>query len=90
MASAWINIAGTGTPKNIELRAFVDALQRLADDSAAIKAVYDQIALGGDFAALASALGISTVDATTIYNLFGSVNTELHATFITQMLARVG
>ena len=41
-------------------------------------------------AALASALGISTVDATTIYNLFGSVNTELHATFITQMLARVG
>ena len=35
-------------------------------------------------------LGITAANAETVYNLWGSATTELHATFITQLLGRCG
>lgn len=43
-----------------------------------------------DYAALAGHLGLSEADATSIYNLIGSVNGELHGAFTAQLLARAG
>lgn len=95
MASAHINIEGNSTRLNRELRQFVDRLQQIVDDAGKMKATYDQLALGEDWIALRDALGLEPdangeADATTIYNLFGSVNSELGGTFIAQLLSRLG
>lgn len=96
MASAHIEINGTATRLNAELRRFIDQLQEVADKVDEIKATYDQLALGSDWAALADALGFSDADADretnaeAIYNILGSAQTELHATFISQLLSRLG
>lgn len=90
MASAHIKINDTGSRHNMELRQFVDALQDVVEDSSRLKAVFDQAALGGDWVALGALLDVTAADAETIYNLLGSVVAELHATFITQTLGRLG
>lgn len=88
--SAHIEVTGSATRLNGHLRQFVDRLQAIQDDADQLKAVFDQAALGGDFAGLGSALGIDADSAEIVYNLFGSVNTELNAAFINQLLARLG
>jgi hypothetical protein len=90
MASAHIEISGSATRLNGKLRSLLDQVQDVGERSAQLKAIFDQVALGGDFASLGEALGISAADAETVYNLLGSANTELHGAFITQMLARCG
>lgn len=91
MASAHILINGTANRHNGQLRAWIDNLTRTQQEAERLKAVFDQAALGGDWAALAALLGIEdTADAETIYNLLGSVVTELNATFITQTVGRLG
>ena len=100
MASAHIEIVGSISRHNRQLRNFVDQLQNIVDEVDQIKATYDQLALGGDWDALATALSHSSdelypfnIDATnaeTIYNLIGSVQGELGGTFITQVLGRLG
>lgn len=90
MASAHIKINGTGSMHNVQLRHFVDSLQDVVEDSSRLKAVFDQAALGEDWDALGLLLDVTPTDAQTIYNLLGSVVTELHDTFITQMLGRLG
>ena len=91
MASAHIQINGTGSRHNRQLREFVDRLVAVRDESQHLKEVFDQAALGGDWAALAALLDIADAeDAQTIYNLLGSVVTELNGTFIGQMCGRMG
>ncbi len=95
MASAHIEITGSVTRHNSKLRTFVDQLQSVQDKAAQLKAAYDQAALGNDWEALRDTLGLEpdaqgTADAEDIYNLIGSVQTELNATFITQLLGRLG
>lgn len=90
MASAHIRINGTGTRHNQELRRFVDSLRAVQNDAQRLKEVFDQAALGEDWPALAQLLDVSEVDAQTIYNLLGSVKGELEASFISQMLGRLG
>lgn len=90
MASAHIKINGTGTPHNAQLRQFVDALRAVQQDCERLKEVFDQAALGSDWPALALLLDVNETDAQTIYNLMGSVETELQASFITQILGRLG
>lgn len=90
MATAHIEIQGTASRLSADARALIDALQRVVDSADKVKAISDQVALGGDWAALATKLGVSEVDAQAVYNLLGSVNAELHATFITQALGRLG
>lgn len=91
MASAHILITGTATGHNRQLRDWVDRLIRVVADGENLKTTFDQAALGGDFAALAALLGLeSAAEAETIYNLLGSVVTELDGPFITQLRGRLG
>ena len=90
MASAHIKVIGAGTPHNAQLRRFVDNLRATQQDAIRLKDVFDQAALGGDWAALAILLDVSEADAQVIYNLLGSVKTELTAAFISQILGRLG
>ncbi|CUS04247.2 protein of unknown function [Candidatus Promineifilum breve] len=90
MASAHIRINGTGTRHNQELRRFVDNLRSVRNDAQRLKDVFDQAALGGDWPALALLLDVTETEAETIYNLLGSVKGELEASFISQMLGRLG
>lgn len=90
MASAYIDISGTATTHSGELLSFIRQLRQLAEQAAELKGRYDQMAMGGDWAALAAFLSLPQTDAEAIYNLMGSVNTELHAAFITQLTARAG
>ena len=86
-----ILISGTGSAHNKQLRNFVDSLWEVQQTCQRIKATYDQAAAGGDWQSLATLLDILSVeDAEDIYNLIGSVETELEAPFITQLLSRLG
>ncbi len=91
MASAHILINGTSSRHNVQVREFVDDVVSVRDRAKHLKAVFDQAALGGDWAALAELLGIeSAAEAETLYNLLGSVVTELDGAFIVQLCGRVG
>lgn len=90
MASAHIKVNGTGTRHNQELRRFVDGLRAAQNDARRLKEIFDQAALGGDWQALGLLLDVTAGEAETIYNLLGSVKTELDGAFITQMVGRLG
>lgn len=91
MASAHIDINGTATRHNAQLRGFIDRLQGIVADAARLKAVFDQAALGNDWEALGDLLGVSATEAETIYNLFGSAKADLDGdTFVAQLLSRAG
>lgn len=91
MASAHIEVNGTGSRLNQQLRSFIDRLQEVQDDAERLKATLDQVALGADWEALQTALNLeSAADAETIYNLFGSAEGELDGAFINQLLSRLG
>lgn len=89
MASAYIDI-GTSTRQASTTRSAIDQLQRTVDTFDQLKALFDQAALGSDWVSLGALLGVTAANAETIYNLWGSATTELHATFITQLLGRCG
>ena len=88
MASAHIQINGTGSRHNQKVRRFVDELIAVRSEAENLKATFDQAALGGDWATLLDIAGEG--DAEAVYNLLGSVVTELNAAFITQMTSRLG
>ncbi len=90
MATAHIEVVSTASRLGADVRTLITQLQRVVDDVDKVKAISDQVALGGDFAALAAKLGVTTDEAEAVYNLVGSVATELHGTFITQTLSRLG
>lgn len=91
MASAHILINGTGSRHNRQLREFVDDLVAVRNNAIQLKAVFDQAAMGSDWESLATLLDIaSTEDATTIYNILGSVVGELNGSFIAQLTGRLG
>lgn len=90
MATAHIEVVSTASRLGADVRTLITQLQRVVDDVDKVKAISDQVALGGDFAALAAKLGTSPEEAEAVYNLIGSVATELHGTFITQTLSRLG
>lgn len=90
MASAFIGISGTATPYSGALLSFLRQLQDVVDKAQELKDEADQVAMGGDWAALAAYWNVSETDAETVYNLLGSANTELHGAFTLQMLSRCG
>jgi hypothetical protein len=90
MASAYIDISGTATRQSGQVRSAIDTLQRTIDDFDQLKAWFDQAAMGGDWVTLGALLNITAAEAEAVYNLWGSAVTELHGTFITQLLARCG
>ena len=77
MASAHIQINGTGSRHKQKVRRFVDELIAVRSEAENLKATFDQAALGGDWATLLDIAGEG--DAEAVYNLLGSVVTELNA-----------
>jgi len=90
MASAHIEITGTASRLSSDVRNAIDSLEALQNQFSDIKAIMDQVAMGSDWDSLATKLGISAADAETVYNLWGSANTEINATFLTQLQGRLG
>lgn len=90
MSSAHIEIPATASRLSADVRSAIDRLEQLQDDFANIKAIMDQVAYGGDYATLGTYLGVSEADAQAVYNLWGSGNTEITATFLSQIQARLG
>jgi len=91
MASAYIDISTSASRISSQARSAIDQLKRVKDDWDNLKLTLDQIALGGDYTALAGYLGVNAAQAEAVYNLWGSANAELQgATFIAQLLSRCG
>lgn len=91
MASAYIDISTSASRISSQARSAIDQLKRVKDDWDNLKLTLDQIALGGDYTALAGYLGVSAAQAEAVYNLWGSANAELqNASFIAQLLSRCG
>ena len=90
MASAYIRLDGTAGRYASSVRRLVDILRDAQELAQECKDVGDQIALGGDWPALAVALGVTESESEAVYNLLGSVNTELHGTFSNQLVSRLG
>ena len=91
MASAYIDISTSASRISSQARSAIDQLKRVKDDWDNLKLTLDQIALGGDYTALAGYLGVTAAQAEAVYNLWGSANAELqNATFIAQLLSRCG
>ncbi len=91
MASAYIDISTSASRISSQARSAIDQLRSVKEDFAKLKEVFDQIALGGDYTALAGYLGVDATEAEAIYNLWGSANAELqNAAFVSQLLSRCG
>jgi len=91
MASAYIDISTSASRISSQARSAIDTLRRVKDDWNNLKLVLDQVALGGDYTALAGYLGVNAAQAEAVYNLWGSANAELqNASFIAQLLSRCG
>ena len=91
MASAYIDISTSASRISSQARSAIDQLKRVKDDCDNLKLTLDQIALGGDYTALAGYLGVNAAQAEAVYNLWGSANAELqNASFIAQLLSRCG
>lgn len=88
--SSHIEISSTASRLSADVRRAIDDLQRVQDAFAEVKNVADQVALGQDWAALATKLGVTQAEAEAVYNLLGSANTEIRATFLAQITARLG
>lgn len=90
MASTHIDVTGTASRLSAELRRAVDDLAELQGTWQEIKNVMDQVAYEGDYATLGTYLGVTAEEAESIYNMWGSSNTEIRATFLAQVQARLG
>ena len=90
MASQHIEVQSTASRLSADVRRFVDNLRDVQEMGVKIKSIADQVAVGGDYAALGTKLGTIEAEAQAVYNLLGSVNGELAGVSINQMLARVG
>lgn len=90
MATAHIEITGTASRLSADVRQAIDQLESLQNKFGDIKSIFDQVAMGGDWDALALKLGTSAADAEAVYNLWGSANLEIAGTFLTQLQARLG
>jgi len=90
MTSAYIEI-NRSTPRLAgQTGSAIDQLQNVVQEFDRLKAVFDQAALGSDWTTLGAQLGLTAANAEIVYNLWGSAVTELHATFLTQLLGRCG
>lgn len=90
MANSHIEITGTASRLSAEVRSAVDQLEALQARFQEIKNVLDQVAMASDWASLATYLGVTAAEAEAVYNIWGSANTEIRATFLSQLQARLG
>lgn len=90
MSSAHIEIRGGDSRLSSSVRSAIDQLRDVQERFQMVKDICDQVALGGDYDALAAKLNVTAAEAQAVYNLWGSANTEIRATFLAQLVARLG
>lgn len=90
MASAHIEIRGGDSRLSSSVRSAVDRLRDVQEQFQAVTDIMGQVALGGDYAALATKLNVTAAEAETVYALFGSANTEIRTAFLLQIVSRLG
>ena len=90
MASTHIEIQATASRLSANVRQFVDAARTLQELGVKIKDIADQVSSGGDWAALATKLGTSEVDAETAYNLLTNVQDDLATSDYNALIDRLG
>jgi hypothetical protein len=90
MASTHIEVPSTASRLSSSFRQLISNLRDVQELSIEVKDIADQVAAGGDWATLATYLGISAGDAETVYNLLTAANTAIGASEIDSLLARCG
>lgn len=90
MANQHIVIVPGASPLSQRTLTLIETVFNMVDQSRRVKAVYDQVASGGDFAALAEKLGTTTAEAEQVYNLVTSFNTALNNAVVTNLAHRLG
>ena len=75
-----------------KLNSLVAQMQRVRNEAQELKDVADQIAMGGDWQALAAAWGYATpAEAEAAYNLLGSALADnIKGAFYSQVISRMG
>jgi hypothetical protein len=90
MASQHIEIPTTASRLSASVRAFIDLARSLQEQGVKIKDIMDQVSSGGDWAVLATYLGIDATDAETVYNLITNVQDDLGASDYNALIDRLG
>ncbi|MCP4536241.1 MAG: hypothetical protein GY832_03770 [Chloroflexi bacterium] len=90
MASQHVEITGTASRLARDFRNFVDGLRIAQQSGGRVDGIVEQVASGGDWAALGTELGIDAADAETTYNLLQSALVHLNDAAITALLDRLG
>ena len=90
MSSTHIEIRHDASRLGAEWRALIDAARVLQAHATKVKDISDQVASGGDYAALATKLGIIAVEAEASYNLLGDFYTAVNVAAINTFIDRLG
>jgi hypothetical protein len=92
MASQHIEIPSTASRLSADVRRFVDSARALQELGVKIKDVADQVSSGGDWAAMATKLGLGADEAAaeTVYNLITNVQDDLTAADYNALIDRLG
>ena len=68
----------------------VSGLQPTLDKFANVKAIMDQVAVGGDWAAIEAQFGVPSGNGEIVYNLVTACNNALHTVEIETVTERLG
>lgn len=90
MASQHIEVQSTASRFSADVRRFVDAARVLQELGVKVKDIADQVSSGGDWAALATKLGVAEADAETVYNLLTNVQGDLATADYNALIDRLG
>lgn len=90
MASQHIEINGTATRLNGELRRFTDGLRDIMNDHERLLGIFAEISNGGDWDALGDALDLSVADAQTVASYLSAIEDEMTATQLVTFVNRLG
>lgn len=90
MSSQHIEITGTASRLASDTRQFVDGLRKTQELGLKLQDIYQQVASGADWAALAEKLGTSPANAEIAYNLIIAVQDDLVTSDCNAVVDRLG
>ena len=90
MASQHIEIQATASRLSADVRLAVDTLRDLQSRIIKVTDILNQVAIGGDWPAVAVKLGTSEVDAQAAYNLLVGVADDLQTSDVNAVIDRLG
>ncbi len=88
--SQHIEIPSTASRLSADWRRVIDQMRQLQSDVLKIKDISDQVASGGDWAALGTYLALNAADAETAYNLLTGIQDEFTSADYNSFIDRLG